>query len=87
VIPHPNCKKHVQKVPRLTQKITCPHEYLKQGLTRLNDVFREHSENIEGTFREHSGNIQGTLREHSERVERTPVSLHPNCKKHSKYQG
>jgi hypothetical protein len=29
-------------------------------------------------------NIQGIFREHSERVERTPVSLHPNCKKHFK---
>jgi hypothetical protein len=28
--------------------------------------------------------IQGTFREHSGRVERTPVSLHPNCKKHLK---
>jgi hypothetical protein len=26
-------------------------------------------------------NIRGTYREHSVRVERTPVSLHPNCKK------
>ena len=39
---------------------------------------------IQGTFREHSGNSQGTFREHSVRVERTPVSLHPNCKKHLK---
>jgi hypothetical protein len=50
----------------------------------------EHTRNIQGTFREHSGNIQGTFWEHSVRVERTPVSLHPNCKKHfgkKRYQG
>jgi hypothetical protein len=40
----------------------------------------DHSGNIQETFREHSGSIQGTFREHSVRVERTPVSLHPNCK-------
>jgi hypothetical protein len=65
---HPNCKKHVKKVPRLTQNTTCKHEYLRRGLTRPNDVqgtFREHSGNIQGTFREHSGNIQGTFSEHS----------------------
>jgi hypothetical protein len=33
---------------------------------------------------EYSGSIQGTFREHSGRVERMPVSLHPNCKKHLK---
>jgi hypothetical protein len=38
----------------------------------------------QGTFREPSGNIRGTFREHSGRVERTPVSLHPNCQKHLK---
>jgi hypothetical protein len=38
----------------------------------------------QGTFREHSGNIQGTFGEDLVRVERTPVSLHPNCKKHLK---
>jgi phosphoketolase len=31
-----------------------------------------------------TGNIQGTFCEHSGRVERTPVSLHPNCQKHLK---
>jgi hypothetical protein len=55
--------------------------------------FREHSENIQGRSREHSGNILvqvwGTFSsckfgEYSGRVERTPVSLHPNCKKHLK---
>ena len=47
-----------------------------------------HSKNIQGTFGQHSGNIQLTFSEHSVRVERTPVSLHPNCKKHlTKYQG
>jgi hypothetical protein len=30
---HPNCKKHLEKVPRLTQNITCKHEYLRRGLT------------------------------------------------------
>jgi hypothetical protein len=30
------------------------------------------------------GSILWTVREHSERVERTPVSLHPNCKKRFK---
>jgi hypothetical protein len=39
---------------------------------------------IQGTFGQHSANIEGTFREHSVRVERTPVSLHPNCKKHIK---
>jgi hypothetical protein len=40
--------------------------------------------NIQGTFREHSEHIQGTFRERSGRIERTPVSLHPKCKKHLK---
>ena len=71
---HPNCKTHLKKVPRLTQNTTCKQEYLGRGLTRPG--------NIQGTFREHSGNIQGTFRERSVRVERTPVSLHSNCKKH-----
>jgi hypothetical protein len=47
-------------------------------------TFSKHSGNIQCTFREHSVNIQWKFREHSERVERTPVSLHPNCKKHLK---
>jgi hypothetical protein len=33
---------------------------------------------------EYTGNIQGTFRGRSGNVERTPVSLHPNCKKHLK---
>jgi hypothetical protein len=66
VSPHPNCKKHLKKVPRLTQNTTCPHGYLRQGLTRPNDgniqgTFREHSG--KRTFGEHSGTIQGTFRE------------------------
>jgi hypothetical protein len=44
---HPNCKKHLKKVPRLTQNTTCKHVYLRRGLTRPNDV---HSGNIQGTF-------------------------------------
>jgi hypothetical protein len=40
-------------------------------------TFREHSGNIQGTFRGHSGNIQFVLRW-------TPVSSHPDCKKHFK---
>jgi hypothetical protein len=52
--------------------------------TNLQGTCREHVGNIQGTFRERSGNIQGTCREHSVRVERTPVSLRPNCKKHLK---
>jgi hypothetical protein len=40
--------------------------------------------NIQGTSREHPGNIRGTFGEYSVRVERTPVSLHHNCKKHLK---
>jgi hypothetical protein len=59
--------------------ITCPHGYVRRGFT-----FREHSWNIHGTFMEHSWNIHGTFMEHSGRVERTPVSLHPTCKKHLK---
>jgi hypothetical protein len=39
--PHPNCKKHFKKVPRLTQNTTCKHEYLRQGLTRPNVVSQE----------------------------------------------
>jgi hypothetical protein len=38
VSPNPNCKKHLKKVPRLMQNTTCPHEYLRRGLTRPNDV-------------------------------------------------
>jgi hypothetical protein len=64
---HPNYKKHLNKVLRLTQKIACKHEYLRQGLTRQNDqeyyihwTFSEHSVNIQGAFRGHSGNIQET---------------------------
>jgi hypothetical protein len=30
---HPNCKKHLKKVPQLTQNTTCPHGYLRPGLT------------------------------------------------------
>jgi hypothetical protein len=79
---HPNCKKHLKKVPRLTQNTTCKHE------------FREHSGNIQGTFRKkgnicssaaprraqlqsvvtwrkYSGNIQGTFREHSGNIQGT----------------
>jgi hypothetical protein len=41
----------------LTQNTTCPHEYLRRGLTKPNDV----SEEYQGTFREHSGQIQGTF--------------------------
>jgi hypothetical protein len=41
VSPHPNCKKHLKKVPRLTQNTTCPHEYLRRGLTGPNDVSQE----------------------------------------------
>ena len=40
-----------------------------------------------GNIGHHSGNIghyAGTIGHHSVRVERTPVSLHPNCKKHLK---
>jgi hypothetical protein len=74
VSPHPNCKEHFMKVPRLT------HYDLPTWVPKT----REHSGNTQGTLREHSGNIQGTFREHSVRVERTPVSLHPNCKKHLK---
>ena len=66
---------------------------LNSRLPQVQGTFREHSGNIQGTFSEHSGNTQGTFREHSvntqgtlrERsgcVERTPVSPHPNCKKH-----
>jgi hypothetical protein len=62
VSPHPNCKKHLKKVIRLTQNTTCPHEYLRQGLRRPNNV-SQHSENIQGTFREHSRNLQGTFLE------------------------
>jgi hypothetical protein len=54
---HPNCKKHLKKVPRLTQNTTCKHEYL-----RLMGTFREHSWNIQGTFREREGNVKGTCR-------------------------
>jgi peptidoglycan hydrolase CwlO-like protein len=36
--------------------------------------------NIQSTL----GSIQSAFREHSGRVERTPVSLHPNCQKHFK---
>jgi hypothetical protein len=59
----------------------------------IQGAFSEHSGNIQGTFKEagyiqgtfrQSGNVQRTFREHSVRVERTPVSLHPNCKKHLK---
>jgi hypothetical protein len=39
--PHPNCKKHFEKVPNLTQNTTCPHEYPRQGLTRPSDVSQE----------------------------------------------
>jgi len=38
---HPNCKKHFEKVPRLTQNTTCKHECLGRGLTRPNDVSQE----------------------------------------------
>jgi hypothetical protein len=38
----------------------------------------------QGTFRKRLGDVKGTFREYSEIVERTPVSLHPNCKKHFK---
>jgi hypothetical protein len=58
----------------LTQNTFREHSGNIQG------TFREHSGNVQGTFREHSGNTQGTLREHSMRVERTPVSSHPNFK-------
>jgi hypothetical protein len=82
---HPNCKKHLKKVPRLKQNTTCKHEYLRRGLTRPNDVsgkIQEHSGNIQGTikellgivqgtFREHSGSIQGTFREYSGNIQRT----------------
>jgi hypothetical protein len=27
---HPNCKKHLKKVPRLTQNATCPHRFLRR---------------------------------------------------------
>ena len=65
--PHPNCKKHLKKVPRLTQNTTCQHEYLRLRLTRPNDVndIRKHSGNIQEILREHAGNTQGTFREHS----------------------
>jgi hypothetical protein len=39
--PHPNCKKHFEKVPRLTQNTTCPCEYLRRGSTRPNNVSQE----------------------------------------------
>ena len=68
---HPNCKKHLKKIPRLTQNTTCKHEYLRQGgLTRPN-VQGEHAGNIQGAFREHSGSIQGTFREHSGNIQGT----------------
>jgi hypothetical protein len=74
VSPHPNCKKHLKKVPRLTQNTTCPHEYLKRDQTtypgNIQGTFREHSGNVQGIFREHSGNIQGTFREHTGRIRR-----------------
>ena len=41
VSPRPNCKKHLKKVPRSTQDTTCPHEYLRRGLTRPNNVSQE----------------------------------------------
>jgi hypothetical protein len=47
-------------------------------------LFWEHSGNIQRAFSHCSGNIQSMFKEHSGRVERTPMSLHPNCKKHSK---
>jgi hypothetical protein len=37
----PNCKKHLKKVPSLTQNTTCKHEYLGRRLTRPNDVSQE----------------------------------------------
>jgi hypothetical protein len=50
-------------------------------------TFRKHSVNIPETFRDVSVNIQGTFREKSGLIQvvelkRTPVGLHPNCKKH-----
>jgi 2-oxoglutarate dehydrogenase E1 component len=35
---HPNCEKHLKRVPRLTQNTTCPHGYLRRRLTRPNEV-------------------------------------------------
>jgi hypothetical protein len=40
---HPNGKKHLKKVPRLTQNTTCKHEYPGRGLTRPNDVSQEYN--------------------------------------------
>jgi hypothetical protein len=46
--------------------------------------FMEHSRNVLGTFGEQSGTIREHSGNNSGRVEQTPVSLHPNCKKHFK---
>jgi hypothetical protein len=43
-----------------------------------------HSMGIKGAFKKHSPRIQGTFRADSVRVERTPVSPRPNCKKQLK---
>jgi hypothetical protein len=72
---HPNCKKHLKKVPRLTQNTTCK------------GTFREHSGNIEGTLRGHSGNIQGTFREHSGNTQGTFSNIKEECKRLGNIQG
>jgi hypothetical protein len=85
VSPHSKCKRHLRKVPRLTQNTTCKYEYLRRALTRPNDVsqgtFRKLSEITFGveklplvvpgdiTFEEHSRNIQGTFKEHSVNIQ------------------
>jgi hypothetical protein len=49
---------------------------------------REREGNVKGTCRKGSGNIQGTCRERAGNLQLelrwTPVSPHPNCKKHLK---
>jgi hypothetical protein len=66
---HPNCKKHSKKVPRLTQNTTCPHGYLRRGLTRPNDISEEYisvfttcyhvSRTMKGCLKGQRGGIRG----------------------------
>ena len=71
---HANCKKHLKKVPSLTQNTTCKHEYLRRGLTRpgnIQGIFKEDAGKMQGRCREDAGNVQGTFRERSGNVQGT----------------